>query len=437
VRNTSGSVGAFGWGVGRGVRTRAALVAVATFTGLLVAPTGASGVVVTCQGLPATIVAAGPNVTTTGTEGDDVIVGQRDAMIDALGGADVICVGSGQVAGGDGNDSVLVTGTDPEKGVSANLGAGDDRYVGGPGWDVVDGLVSPSLGSDNISTGAGRDTVSSGAPGEANHDVVDAGDGDDWMNLTLPPGSAAQVRAGPGPDNLGIYGASADHLVDLGTGVVTSAGVELATFSDVEKYRLQIVGPGTLRVLGSPGRDRVSLADAERVELHLGGGRDQVTFDGGLAETRVPVSGVVDLGPGKDYLQVLFWHRVVADLVRGGLVLANSSRNRMKLGLLGVENVTGHLTFRAVMRGGSGANQLLGYGGCHLRISGGAGADQLTARSKGGHQCGASVAGGAGRDFMSGGSADDRLLGGQGQDVAFGGQGIDTCLAERETDCER
>jgi Ca2+-binding RTX toxin-like protein len=134
-----------------GVRTRAALVAAATVTGLFVAPTSAAGAAPTCQGHPATIVAGSRNHTTWGTHGDDVIVG-RSATIDALGGDDLICLRNGSVYAGDGDDSVLVTGT---KGgaVRAVLGAGDDAYVGGSGSDYVS-LEDDFPGSDAISTGA-------------------------------------------------------------------------------------------------------------------------------------------------------------------------------------------------------------------------------------------------------------------------------------------
>ena len=180
------------------MRTRAALLAAATLTGLLAAPTSAAVVAETCQGLPATIV-ANPRGTTFGTEGDDVIVG-RGATIDARGGNDVICLDSGEVAAGDGNDSVLVTGTDRDNSVSASLGAGDDRYVGGRAPDFIyDETDIASPGSDTISTGAGADIVTS-ASGAPYHLVVDLGAGEDLLNLDAEgAGSTAQVQGGTVP----------------------------------------------------------------------------------------------------------------------------------------------------------------------------------------------------------------------------------------------
>src|SRR3954470_19844178 len=143
------------------MRVRAALVAAATLTGLLVAPTSAAAVAETCQGRPATIVATTGGEFTLGADGDDVIVGHGPVgTIRAFGGNDVICVDAANVEAGDGNDSVLATGQGRRDQVSATLGEGDDRFVGGPRTDYVDSAGSP--GTDNISTGAGDDQVTSG-----------------------------------------------------------------------------------------------------------------------------------------------------------------------------------------------------------------------------------------------------------------------------------
>src|SRR4051812_14769401 len=96
------------------MRARAGLVAAAALTGLLVVPTSAAGVAETCQGRPATIV-GGSNAHLTGTQGDDVIVGGDNVGIDARGGNDLICLDSGGVEDGDGDDSVLDTGTGENK----------------------------------------------------------------------------------------------------------------------------------------------------------------------------------------------------------------------------------------------------------------------------------------------------------------------------------
>jgi Ca2+-binding RTX toxin-like protein len=381
---------------------------------------------------------------TNGTEGDDVIVGDGpvSSAINALGGNDIICINEGNVYAGDGDDSVVVIGSDPEKLVDVTLGAGDDRFVGGPGQDYVDhdngmpgtGIYSP--GTDVIFTGAGSDTVGSRPPNEPNHDIVDLGSGPDWLSLDLPAGSAAQVEGGTGGDHMDLAGAAADYAVDLGTGAVTRAGVEAASFSGFEEYWLWVVGPGALRVVGTPGRDAM-VVDADRLDLRTGSGRDTIQIDAlPDGSPGLPVSGVVDLGPGRDRLEAGADRLMVADLTQGLLMLENVSRQG-RLDLLGVEDLNGGAQ-RIVMRGGPGSNMLRGFG-CQVRLQGGAGADHLHAgpwlhrRST----CHAVLAGGAGRDVMSGREGNDRLLGGPGTDVAHGRQGIDTCSAERQTSCER
>ena len=67
-----------------------------------------------CQGRTATIVSDGGLV--TGTEGDDVISTAGAVVISALGGHDVICVtlGSADVDGGTGSDTLVLLGPDTD-----------------------------------------------------------------------------------------------------------------------------------------------------------------------------------------------------------------------------------------------------------------------------------------------------------------------------------
>jgi Ca2+-binding RTX toxin-like protein len=384
---------------------------------------------------------------TFGTEGDDVIVGKGELSVSivARGGNDVICIDNGYVYAGDGDDSILATGAGPEETiVDAELGEGDDVYVGGRWQDYVDhdtgvpGTDFYSPGTDSISTGAGKDTVGSRPPpNEPNHDVVDLGAGGDWLSLELPAGSSAQVQGGIGPDHMDLAGVAVDYAVDLGTGAVTRAGVEAASFSGFEDYWLWVVGPGELRVVGTPGHDQIVVA-AERLDLRLGDGPDVVQIDSlGEGSPGVPASGVVDLGPGKDLLEAGAARLMVADLARGRLTLRTSSKHHGELALFRVEKIYG-AAHRVVMRGGPASDTLSGFG-CHVRLRGGAGADHLHAGPSfppGGNTCFGVIVGGAGHDLLKGGKANDRLLGGPGNDEARGYWGTDTCRAERETSCE-
>jgi Ca2+-binding RTX toxin-like protein len=121
---------------------------------------------------PATITVAAPGLITTGTPGDDVILGT--AGIDRIsggGGNDIILGGGGadDLSGGDGNDTLCGgAGADRLAGNAGNDalfgeadndlltgGAGDDGLFGGPGSDTLSG----DAGTDNCVGGPDSDTV--------------------------------------------------------------------------------------------------------------------------------------------------------------------------------------------------------------------------------------------------------------------------------------
>jgi Ca2+-binding RTX toxin-like protein len=422
------------------MRIRAALAAAATVTGLLAMPTTAVAAAPLCQGREATIVAAGFDEV-MGTEGADVIVAKGN-LVFALGGDDLICIASyGEVNAGAGDDSVLVTEGDPRTRLLATLGPGDDHYVGGPEQDIVDydidcdiGCEYDSSGTDTVSTGVGRDTVASSST-QANHDVVDLGPGMDRLIMDLPAGSVAQGNGGIGDDLLFLRGDPVDHSADLNTGVVTRAGVRAATFTDFDAYVLVVAPPGDLRLVGTPGRDRLQVT-AERVDVQLGDGDDSLGL-GTSSGRKYAMTGVLDLGRGTDHVSALSpWRLIDADLARDHLVLTRFPHYRGRLSLLGAEGFSARAT-RVVLHGTPGPNALRGSG-CHVRLRGGAGADDLSAsgvRSRG--SCRAELAGGPGPDRLTGGDSDDLLVGGPGVDVARGGHGTDACVAERQVACER
>ncbi|MBI2767293.1 MAG: hypothetical protein HYX53_15460 [Chloroflexi bacterium] len=91
-----------------------------------------------CNGQLATIVVSGPNKTTNGTAGDDVIVGTSGAdIINGQGGDDVICGGAGndRLIGSDGDDQLF--GQDGNDQLYGN--DGDDLLVGGGNNDQLYG----------------------------------------------------------------------------------------------------------------------------------------------------------------------------------------------------------------------------------------------------------------------------------------------------------
>jgi Ca2+-binding RTX toxin-like protein len=117
---------------------------------------------------------------TTGTEGDDELIGNgQDNSISGEGGADTVVGGNGDDAlrGGDGDDIV-------------DGGAGDDETRGGDGSDLVLGFD----GDDTIYGGSGDDL----ALGEAGNDTVYLGEGNDlaWVDDEISPDFFATGQLG-------------------------------------------------------------------------------------------------------------------------------------------------------------------------------------------------------------------------------------------------
>ncbi|MEM7722527.1 MAG: Hint domain-containing protein [Pseudomonadota bacterium] len=120
-----------------------------------------------------------------GGEGADTIEGgQGDDTIEGGIGDDVLTdvAGSNSIDGGDGNDSVFVTGI----GDNTVLGGdGDDTitvFVGGLATNTIDGgsgndLINAGDSADTITGDIGNDTLDGGAGA----DSVDGGDGDDTL----------------------------------------------------------------------------------------------------------------------------------------------------------------------------------------------------------------------------------------------------------------
>jgi hypothetical protein len=167
--------------------TRSSVAALVLPLGLL--PLGAvaapSYAVDTCHGLPVTIQGTA-NAAIAGTAGDDVIVTNGAQSVVAGAGSDTICVvGGGKyttVLAQSGDDYVQVL---DDSLVYAYLGLGSDTYRGGTGGDSVSAAGAPNLGgdtsvdteTDDLETGAGPDTVTSGIDGQPNNDRLVLGRG--------------------------------------------------------------------------------------------------------------------------------------------------------------------------------------------------------------------------------------------------------------------
>jgi Ca2+-binding RTX toxin-like protein len=237
-------------------RTRSLLALAAAGSSVLIAAfaVGEGQAAPACFGRAATIV-GGDNV--EGTSGDDVIVVESEAFVDARDGADLICAygddyhvlwggsGADRIQGGAGQESIR-----PGPGDDLAIGGlgpnffsdpgrrGDDEFVGGPQTDVL-GLrrqhaqpVWVDL-ARGIARGHGHDRVSgfevvigtSGSDtllgdgghqrldGVRGHDRIDGRDGDDVIM-----GASADSFEGPAGSDPWLRGGSGDDRIKGGAG---------------------------------------------------------------------------------------------------------------------------------------------------------------------------------------------------------------------------
>ena len=424
------------------MRTRVVVVLLLTCTGLAVGPMAAAEAAPLCLGKTATIVAGPEQRRVVGTDGPDVIVALASrADVHARGGDDSICVSDGRVIAGDGNDAVLAT-TPVRNPTVADLGPGDDSYLGGPGSDTVDtGSASgaeASDGADVIATGGGSDQVRSGgypdpdgAPGEPNRDQVDLGAGRNSIYLSLPPGSDAQVFSGPGASNDLVFQSVGGSLAfDLAAGLVSRDGLRVARLGRFSYLQLDLAGQGSVALLGTAHGDRVQTF-AAGVSASLAGGRDTLSV---AMPRRTATSNEVDGGPGRDSLGFVAESAALeADLEAGWLRLV-TRRASNDFVVSGIENIGAHVSRARVH--GDGHRNVLVTTGCPARLDGAGGPDVLVYNRDG--NCGAVLKGGPGRDRLVGGIGNDRLIGGPGYDFARGWTGQDdVCRAEVEVECDR
>ena len=235
-------------------------------------------------------VAEAMNVSLTGSETSDTIVGgSGDDVIDGGGGDDVIEGGGGDdtidggagadtIDGGTGSDIILGSSEDDvlkgSEGADTILGgAGNDRIEGGAGNDVIDG----GLGSDTIDGGEGDDIIDGGEGA----DVVDGGLGND---VILGSSENDVLRGGEGADT--IYGNAGNDSIEGGAGDDYIDGGEGADIVDG--------GEGADVILGSSEDD--VLMGGEGADTIFGGGGNDRIF-GGAGDD------VIDGGDGDDILE--------------------------------------------------------------------------------------------------------------------------------------
>lgn len=277
------------------------LVLVAPLLVLTLASSPASAATL-CRGEPATVEGSGDLV---GTPARDVIVSTGDytAQVDALDGDDLLCVyGGARVDAGPGNDVVDTSVADGGS-AYADLGVGNDTYIGGPGRDVVNG----GSGVNRISTVGGDDEL---LVDTSATDDVDLGPGDDYA--TIQPGGrpTGSLEFGTGYDTVDVRGRptrSSTVKVDMPAGLL---GVDGGGYS-YGRAETVIASAGTVTILGYGEPERFAVSGCA-LTLRGAGGADVI--DVRISEVFNPIcspkakiyggKGNDDLsdGPGNDKL---------------------------------------------------------------------------------------------------------------------------------------
>lgn len=237
--------------------------------------------------------------------------------------------------------------------------------------------------------------------------------GDDVIVVDTPPGrSSPYVRGRAGNDTICLSG----RTIDDGYGSIVDAGK----------------GDDAVEVRTTDEQDRISIANAETVDIVLGAG--------GAKGDSIDFKGIVGAGTVTTQSGGLLTAYGMEDVVMEGGIVAVDAGSK-GLAVSGFSSVRGFAP-RVRLEGQDGADRLLGKA-CHLMLSGGRGPDRLVAnprRSFVPFSCAGrttTLLGLRGDDRLIGGRYTDVLIGGPGRDSANGGRGQDRCLAEFERKCER
>ncbi|MDG5496814.1 hypothetical protein [Niveispirillum sp. BGYR6] len=338
---------------------------------------------------------------TTGTAGNDRLIGNNDTLnaINAGAGADTVTggrfrdfigggAGADSLSGGDGDD-VFFPGR--MEGDTVDGGAGTDRvalayYLNSDlRFSVTDGVWSDWMGGSltlinveqfELTSGDGNDTITGGVlaerfSGGAGNDSLTGNGGND----TLIGGTGRDTLAGgDGDDQLYVsLPSNSSAAVILGTLMQGGAGNDSLTS-----------GTGRDTLLGGDGNDLLSLRSA-------------------TLPADLPLAGnLLDGGDGDDSL--------IGDIGSGDTLLGGAGNDTISVSA--PNGLTGGL-----LDGGEG-NDLISSAGGTGTLKGGAGNDTLYSSLP---RDGVAIGG----NLLDGGAGNDSLRGGGGQDTLQGGEGDD------------
>ncbi|MEL6608338.1 MAG: peroxidase family protein [Pseudomonadota bacterium] len=326
----------------------------------------------------------------------DVDGGDGDDTITVTGGSDI----GGKINAGDGADKVLMSSGQTRWDI--DMGRGDDN-------EVVD-LSGTAVVGDDIRTDDGNDVIRMEDVAQVTDDIDTRG-GDDRITIAGKAVVGDLIRAGDGNDEISVTEQASVGRVDGG------AGDDVIFLSDAAVLDLVVGGSGDdiLRLSGR-GFD-VTYDDATSGTISFldedGIATGQTTDFTGIEL----VAGDPEPTPQDDTLVGTLDDDTIAGLAGDDRIL----------GLDGDDNLRGDQG-NDVVEGGNGDDRVAGNSGWDTlgggngddRILGGSGNDDMTGGAGADR-----VFGGTGDDTMFGNSGDDMMIGGWGNDAMFGGTGND------------
>ena len=332
----------------------------------------AAAAVPTCRGERATLVGSIQRPTLRGTERRDVIVTAGSRVVEAGGGADLVCVtGPSRVAVDDGPGDDVVDGR-RSQGVGLRPSAGDDLLLGSRYRDEV---LGGSTGRDVFRLGAGRDRVAMHPDAAAQ-----LGPGDDEAVWLAGEQRGGVVQGGAGRDRIGDSVGHADGLLyDNRRGVARQSGSVLIRWESIEVFTLSPNEAGeVIRFRGGRADETITRTPREgEVALDMGGGDDEVhafldhsvRLSGGSGHDVLALRGVEDSYTRYD-------QRLDIDLAAGTLVATAGDGQTRTIDVRGVDDVRTSLHTYVRLSGDEDPNDL-DVVSCGAELDGLGGPDRL------------------------------------------------------------
>lgn len=316
---------------------------------------------------------------------------------------------------------------------------GADNLQGTEGDDVINGFG----GFDQITGKGGNDIIDGGADGDsidggAGNDVIDGGDGDDF--ITDFGGGSDTLRGGLGADSISVghFGlsttvetlvveaGSGDDRVDLGSSTGGTINVDLGDGAD--RIALGFLQSAEITIRTGMGRDTITLQQFASLrsaptltDFQVGDLGDVFDFSEYLARNAANWDGSNPFGTSKYLRLSQSGADTLLEFDRDGAAgtgfspttlarFQNADGSAFTAANLGGYAPSGEPVQGAAITGTTGSDNLTGTVGDDI-ISGLAGFDQIDGRN--------------GNDVIDGGANSDSIQGGFGNDVVDGGDGDD------------